>query len=383
MKRLSVGLAVFLLLTGCGCQMVEVNDTAVVTGIAIDWKNHEFLVTAQIAEPQTQEQAGSQEGPPFVIVSESGQSISEAARRIMLTLPKLPLWFNASTLVLGEELAWHGLTPMTDFLARNRNLRKNTLIVLSRGVPDSSDILKVHTPLEPHSGTAIRRILEIQERQTGLYVPVTLAEFLRKLSTPGVDPTMPQVRIKEERGKRLLTIDGTAVFRGPLLVGELNEPESRGFRFLSPDRIRGGLVVIPSPGDSSRKVTIELITSLAVAKPVWDEEGNLRMQIKVQAEGNFYEQTSREQLLTLPVFAQLEQLTAQEMKQEMEQALHKAQSLQADIFGWGRLVESHHPQAWKELQADWPQVFSQLDADISVDFKLRRTYLTDRSFIFR
>lgn len=364
-----------------GCQAREVGETAVAVGTGADWVQDSFMISVQLAQAVNQEQAGSQEGPLFIVLSERAQSPSESARRLTLKIPRLPLWFHASTLVMGEDLAKHGVTEMVDFLSRNVNVRKNSMMVIARGAT-AAEVFQVETPLEPYSAVAIRRILETQENQAGIYVPMTLADFLYRLATPGIDPVLPQVKIITNGGQKLLKIDGMAVFRGPELVGELNETESRGFRFLRQDLIRGGLIIIPAPGDEGRYVTIELLSSRAAVKPIL-EDGQLRILVEVTADGNFYDQTSGQPLLTLENFRHMEKITAQQMEKEMYQTVRKAQQYQADILGWGRQVNISHPTIWSQVEKDWPEVFAQLEVDIKVNFKLRRTYLNDRSFVIK
>lgn len=365
----------------CGCQGVEVEQTAIAIGTAADWHDGDYIFSVQLAKVVIQEQTSSQEGPQFVVLNERGQTLTEAARRLTLTVPRLPLWFNASTLLIGENLAQHGVSDIVDFLSRNPNIRENALLVMTRGATPQ-EVYQVDTPLENFSAVAIRRILETQESQAGIYVPVTLADFLYNLATPGIDPVLPQVRIISDHGKKLLKIEGTAVFRGPEWVGELNETESRGFRFLSSELIRGGLIVIPAPGDENRCVTIEIISSQAAMQPVWNE-GELHMMVQVTADGNFYDQTSSKPLLNLETFRHMEELSADQIEEEMKQAIHKAQNYQADIFGWGRLLEINYPHIWSQVKQDWPEIFSGMKVDIQVNFELRRTYLNDQSFAIK
>ena len=374
-------IALILSVCLCGCQGVEVEQTAIATGVAADWDDGDYIVSVQLAKVATAEQAASQEGPQFIVLNERGQTLTEAARRLNLTLPRLPRWYHANTLLLGENLAQQGLSDIIDFLSRNPNVRTNSLLVMTRGATPL-EVYQLDTPLEPFSAVAIRNILENQEDQVGIYKPVILADFLYNVATPGIDPVIPQVRIISDHGKKFLTIAGTAVFRGTEWAGELNEAESRGFRFLSSERIRGGLLVVPAPGDENRHITIELISSQATMKPVW-KEGELRMMVQITADGNFYDQTSSKTLLDLETFRLMEQLSADQIEQDIKRAIGKAQGYQADIFGWGRLLEREYPHIWSQVAQDWPEVFSALPADIQITFKLRRTYLTDKSFVIK
>jgi spore germination protein KC len=105
--------------------------------------------------------------------------------------------------------------------------------------------------------------------------------------------------------------------------------------------------------------------------------------VQITAEGNFYDQTSSKPLLNLDTFRLLEKLSADQIEEYIKLAIGKAQYYQADIFGWGRLLEKEYPHVWSQVEKNWPEVFSGLPADIQVDFELRRTYLTDESFVIR
>lgn len=64
-------------------------------------------------------------------------------------------------------------------------------------------------------------------------------------------------------------------------------------------------------------------------------------------------------------------------------SIRKAQSLNSDIFGWGYSVYRSDPATWKAIEKDWDQRFPEIPYELNVEFDLRRSYLTDRSFVFR
>lgn len=363
-----------IFLSGC-FKITEINDTVVAVGRGIDIEGQEILFSAQLALPEPEEGASKEE--PAIVVTARGDSFALAARNIYYNTPRKPLWSMIDTIIIGENLARQDASLFADYLARNRNLRLNANLFLAyQCTPE--DVFKVKVPLEKLSAVALNKMIDLQENQLGIYMPVKAKEFLFKAGTPGVEPVLPQIVIEKKNDKEVLKLDGTAVFYNKQMVGSLNEDESRGFRFLSPRRIHGGLMVVPSPLEGGLPVTVELTASLA--KTQIKVEDQIKILIEIKAEGNFYEQNDTLEYLTPENIGKVELAVNQQIKKEVQACIDKAQALKSDIFGWGRDINLNEPQVWESVQNDWPQIFSETEAEISVDFKLRRGYLVERVF---
>ncbi|MDD3024869.1 MAG: Ger(x)C family spore germination C-terminal domain-containing protein, partial [Syntrophomonadaceae bacterium] len=156
----------------------------------------------------------------------------------------------------------------------------------------------------------------------------------------------------------------------------------RGYRFMRPDMIQGGVFAIRSPLDETNWVTLELSRSQAKITPVF-QNSDIKMKIVIKAEGNFYEQGGSGDLLTIKELPRIEEAGSQVIKSHISACIDKAQSLESDILGWGQMVHSSNPELWKEMQADWDSIFPTITSEIEVKYEIRRSYLTDNSFIFR
>lgn len=370
--------------TGCWNKL-EVNETADAEGIVFDLEGDQPSFSLQMAKPVTKDQSGSASAEPFN-VTQTGRTYTEAARRLMLSLPRLPLWAHARTVIIGENLASQDLGRAVDFMTRNRNLRKTSLVFVSKGVT-GKECLEAEVPLESHSSAALKRLILIQEKQLGIYMPKELEAFFEELATPGIDATAPQITTVDVGGKKTLLLDGTAVFKDRKLAGSLDETESRGYRFLSPKMIAGGLIIIQSPLDvnpsSDKMISIELTRSQAAVVPEFEDNRIKQMNIHIEAEGNFYEQTFDGQVITLENIDKMQELINASIKGDITAAVTKAQLLDSDIFGWGLAISRSNPALWKQLEKDWPAIFPGIETDIVVKFDLRRTYLLDKSFEFK
>lgn len=381
-KNITAALIILLILFNCcGCwNLVEVNNTAIVAGLGADvLDNGQMHFSVQV---ETASAAGEGEPvkPENLVLTSTGRTITEAARKITLIMPRTPLWSHASSLVIGEQLANSDLALVIDFLARNRNVRMDsTMLVAKNARPDQ--VFAVNDPLTGCSARCLENLLSFEEITRGNYTPVNIAEFLFKLATPGVDPVLPMLTVAPLDSGQALHLQGTAIFRERRMVGVLNEIESRGYRWLYPVKNMGGLLVTQMP-QNKEMVAFEPVKFTCKQTPRL-QSGKIVMDIEIQALLNFYEQQGTSKLVGMHQRQDLEIAAAREIKQEVRSCINKAQSLNSDILGWGRTVYRHHPAQWEKLQSDWDELYPQIKANIRVSCKVDRTYLSTKSFEFR
>ncbi|NLB18971.1 MAG: Ger(x)C family spore germination protein [Syntrophomonadaceae bacterium] len=375
-----------LFLNGGCWNKVEVIDTIQAEGLVFDLENDLPVMSIQLAKSSGNGESTSSQSNEPLIITQTGRSFTECARNTMLRLPRLPVWSHAGVIVLGEDLVHQDMALLTDFMARNRHVRKTSLLFVCKGM-SGRECSEAELLIEKYSLAGLERLIRTQEKELGIYMPVITHSFLEKLATPGVQPAVPQISLYESEGKKLLQLDGMAVFKDRRQVGSLDEFESRGYRFLSPKMISGGFfnVSVPDqdPSGYEKLMAIELTRSRATISPLIEGDKISHIQISIEAEGNFYEQNFIGELLTLDNAAIIEELINQEIKRQITAAIVKAQALNSDIFGWGHMIYQQNPALWEQLENNWPATFAGLDADITVDFSLRRTYLLDHSFEFR
>jgi len=367
-----------MLLTGCSRGKIEVNDTIVAVGGGMDLKGQNMVFSVQLALPEPDSGASDQE--PFLVLSAPGKSFAESARNLYLYLPRKPLWSMMNTNIIGEDLARQDIALFTDFAARNRNIRLNSNIFLAYQTT-AEEVLKVKIPLEKQSASALNKIIELQENQLGIYMPVKTQEFLNKAGTSGIEPVLPQIIIEKKEEQPSIKLEGTAVFKDRKMVGSLNEEESRGFRFLSSDPISGGVFIVPSPV-GGKPITLELNESICKSKVELDG-GKIKVFLDIKAEGSFYEQNDEFDYLQVENIKKVETATSDYIKSIVESCIYRAQELKSDIFGWGLDISRKNPAAWEKLQADWPNIFSEVESEVKVSFTLTRGYLVEKVFKYK
>lgn len=374
---------VIALMFGCGgCwNLVEVNNTALVAGLGADYLDNEQIeFTIQVLQPGAPEESGPVQQKSMVL-SASGQTVTEAARRITLYLPRTPLWAHASSMIIGENLASHDLALIADFLFRNRHVREDTALLIAKD-SGPKEIFALNDPVIGCSARCLDQLLRLQEWQHGTYVPVTLADFLLKLATPGVDPVLPMVRKTQVAGQKTFGLYEMAVFKERRMAGILNQVESQGYRWLNPGRAMGGVLVIDSPAGNGEKVVFEVVNFKHKQIPRFKNE-KIEIDIEVEVALNFYEQQGTMPLVGLKQKPQLEAEAARQIRQEIRSCIEKAQNLNSDILGWGQCIHRNYPEDWKILESDWYEVYPAVKSNIQVKCRVDRTYLTTKSFQFR
>jgi spore germination protein KC len=355
-----------LLSSGCGT-MTDVERTAVGAGLGVDLDNeNNVLFYAQFNRPVNVQETGANEAQSEVFTGR-GKTPTQAARNITLVMPHLPLWSHADIFVLGEKLARTDLYYMADFLSRNRNIRKNSFLVVAYKV-SPYDIFHGECPFALCSSRGIINILRAQDKNFGVYPLVTSLEFVTKLLSYGIDPVAPQVTIVKKDGKSIITIDGMAVFRQNRMVGSLNELECRGYRWLNPTSKKGGLIVLNAPWPDVDYISLEVSEFDSRTRPRM-AGGKLIMDVQVDVIVGLVDIGGMVNILENERI--IEDLAAQEIERQIRACINKAQQLNSDILGWGQKIHRYEPGVWETLEPLWYDVYPDIEAQVAVQANLR------------
>jgi len=366
---------IIILTLASGCWgRIEVNQAAVLIGGGWDRATSgRIMVTAQTALASTNQ--------PFTTVTAVGDTVSAAFRNTTLFSPRKQLPHHITVHVLGEDMAGH-LTDVLDLLVRAETIRETGDIFIARGAT-AREVLEVPTPIEKLPAQGLVSMIRTQDPGVGLYTEITIGEFLGKIAAPGVEPVIPGIEIVEEQpGKKRLQLSGMAVIKKGKLVGWLNEPESRGYRWLRPKRIRGGIKILPSPV-GGKPVALETLRAKSKIKPEIDSKGRIIMSIDIRETANFYEERDTDNLLTPENLKRLEQAGSRQIEQEVLAAVKKARELDSDIFGFGLALSRTYPREWKQIEPDWEHIFPTVEVKVDAQSEIKRSGLLTRILTFK
>ncbi len=391
-----ITLSIFLVLCSSCWDNTELNRNAIVPFYGIDLNDQDQLYfSALIVEPTLSE---SNNRAQAYVISETGRSIAEAARRLSLTFSRTPEWSHAHLILLGEQIARRDALYYVDFLTRNRFVRPQMPIVVSKDY-NPEEIFSSSAPLDDSLGIDVFQLLKINREMLGIYVPVRKTDFLDILAAPGIEAALPQVTLSSNAKvaqndyvrpnsspsnaqKNLVpTLDGTAVFKGRQMIGSLNILESKGFRWLIDTQRKGGLLVISSPLDQNSYIDLDILRFSRNIKPQVDKP--IGVTIDIKAELAFIGQQGEGELLTQEAIKEIEKIAAEEIRKQIAACIAKAQYYNSDILGWGRLFDRQEPETWQTLQSEWDSIFPQMPYALSIEVKVIHSLNTDTSFKFR
>lgn len=392
-KRLMLLLAFLLLLPLTGCwDRRELNELAISVAIGIDKVGSKYQVSVQVVQPgevaaRTSDSSGS---TPVTMYRTRGTTIYEAIRKMSTFSPRKIYAAHLRVAVIGEALAREGIGDALELLSRDYELRTDYYLLVAKGTT-AADALEILTPLEKIPANKVFGSISTSEKVWAPVMTVTLDKFITAYVSKGKNPVLSGIKITGElengrtrgnletiRPAAQLGNAGLAVFRKDRLIGWFNERESKGYNYITNNvKSTVGHVTCPQGGN----VALEVARSNARIKGTI-KNGRPRLAVEISVEENVGEVQCRIDLTREEAIRDLEQRAEQVLKSIIESSIKVAQNkYRTDIFGFGNAVHRSNPVAWKSLQADWDNIFSDSVVDVTVKMKIKRTGTLTNSFM--
>lgn len=366
------------MLTGCWNRR-ELNTLAVIQAVGIDRMEDggvsltfQLLKPGEVKAPAAGKAGGGDSGKGVWILTSTGQTVFDAARNATIESERKLYWPHNRIIVFGEEAARSGIVPLIDYVHRDHESRHMPYIFIARG--KAKDIIEAEHEQEKIPAKAIEGLAKATFA-TSRIPKINLHDFLETLDSKTSDPFIPGIEVmkREEDGKvkKLVKLDETAIFKKGKLAGWFNWRETRGLLWVL-GKVKSGIVVVPSPRDETKNVSLEIIRASGKVKPEMID-GKPVITIEIKEEGNLGEQMSEVDLTRPDTFKELEKKQETVIKDEINAALVKAQKeWGVDIFKFGEAVHRKFPKEWKELKNKWDTEFQRVEVKVEVEAKLNR-----------
>ena len=232
-KIILLFICLFLL---CGCNNYrELNDLAIITGIAIDKADNGYEMSFLIAN-SPKAQTSSKEGEAKTTVySGTGQSLTEAAKAIATESPKQLYFGHVNVVVISEDIAKDGFFKVADWLIRNTEMRKQFYLMQAKD-EKAGNILKIVSPLESFPSQSIATLIKSNRDTQSLSIDTNYTTFVSRALETGYDPVLPSISIegKVKKGsseknlettepETYLKLSDIALFQKDKFVGYIDE----------------------------------------------------------------------------------------------------------------------------------------------------------------
>lgn len=368
-------LCILLPLNLCSCwSRRELNTLAIVLGTGLDKGNRPdtLKLTAQVVKageiraPSSESGGDTASRKAYANIQNTDKSVLSTIRGITHISSRRLYFPHNKILIFSSELARLDISEGLDAFMRDYESRMNVYILVSRG--SASEILDENSELEKVPAVHISEMMKAQYANSETAV-VTLRDFAIAMLSGTKAPVAPMIELYESEGKKRARLEGTAVFRGGKMVGELDKAQTRGLMWTT-DKFKSGVMTVDTKWG---QVVLEISHSSTSLKPVKTEEGDIRMKLKVIADGYIQSNETYEDMSRPENVEMLKEHLRNAILSDIENVLKQARSLSADVFGFGEAIRSEYPEEWENMKEKWDEEFREIGLDIQIEVKLRST----------
>ena len=361
--------AVIMSLSSCWSRR-ELNTLAIVLATALDVgdKPDTVKVTAQIVKPGgikagTSSSGGGASEKAYSNVAYTDKSILSALSGFTHITNRRMYFSHNEILIFSSELAQRGISEGIDTFTRNFETRMNVYILVSKD--KAADILDEEIELEQMPASHISELLQNQELSSETAI-VTLRDFNIAMLSGTMAPIVPMIEMYEFKGKKKAKLEGTAVFKGSRMLGQLSVAQTRGLLWITDKAKRHTITVETKWG----KVDLLLTGPKGSIKPFEDEDGSIGIKLKLSAEGCLEGNETEQDMSSLENIKMLSELAEEAIRADIESALKQAQALSADVFGFGEAIRRDYPKAFEKIKDNWEVEFVKLKPELEVEVQI-------------
>ena len=152
--------------------LLDVQKTAIITAAGIDREGDEFILTSQIAIPQSSSQGKSTQAVQLV---SRGKTISEAFEQINAKTGWYPKLVFCKLLILGKKATEQNVFDALDFFLLDEYLTDDCQVTVCDGL--AKEMLDTSALVDATSSLAIEKVLSAHAERVGAVHPSTLKDF--------------------------------------------------------------------------------------------------------------------------------------------------------------------------------------------------------------
>ena len=178
--------------------LTDVQNTAIVVAMGIDREEETFIVTTQIAVPQSSKQQASTRSVQIV---SRGKTVGEALEEINAKTGWYPKLVFCDLIILGQSAKSADVFDGLDFFLRNEYLSDDCQLAVYDG--KAKDILNTSALIDTSSSSAMKKVLSAHAERVGTVMPNTLREFSIGYFSNSKSSYLPILKIEpqqEEKG---------------------------------------------------------------------------------------------------------------------------------------------------------------------------------------
>ena len=345
-------LFIIFLLTGC-YDHKELNTIAIMTATEINKTDNEFIVSAQVVNPQSKDTVNVQ--APFIIYEGRGQTIHEAYRNIKLQSSRYLYPNHMQILIINQKLAKEDINQIIDIFLRIPDIRSEFKVLIGT----TENILSITTPIDDVSSTSILDTMETNNKYLGITNFVTfndLANMAINKNLEIVVPSIEAINYNEEsesiqntettKINSLYKLGNLSIFKDNKLLGYLTKDESITYNLI---KNKAKSILITYECEDNKYMTVE---ATEIKSDISTKNKEININIKMN--GNINESMCSIKLNEEKNITKLEKELNTYVKNKIEKSINNIRkNYNSDIFGFLDLIYKNDYNTYKEIKDSW------------------------------
>lgn len=365
----------------------QLNETAIVQAIGIDWAEDQFEVTLQIYSPKgagASTAIDTSKNNSSTITS-SGKTLASAIRNATLSQGKKIFTGHNRIIIIGKSMAQQGIESLFSYFNRNALTLQNVQVLLAEET--AKQIITANIDQGILAAETIQKMVDNSHENGFVYlspyylfsknmifhngcgaVPIISLVPEKESSSQSGEENSTSAKIPEVTH---LNMDKTAVFQDFKLAGTLDQNETRGLLFLS-NQIKKTIFVTEEPNTGTCSIDVyQCKTKLTTDF----EDGNLTFTLKVDARASLDEiLTSNTKFSKENSIHYLEEACKKIIEEETKSAFETTvNQYHSDVFSLSDLILKEDSDLWKELEDDFYKNMPPMNLNTQIDFVIDRT----------
>lgn len=348
MKKIIIILCIFIL-SGCS-DYVEINDLGLITGISIDYKDNLYELTTQIIENDKESKV--------IVLNTKSNSIDEAMSEISKLSNKELFISHLKVLVLSERLIKSNKNYY-DYFLRSSKSKMNFYTYIA---PDDeiSDIFKIYSD-KNSSSIYLDKMMDFNQNIFSSSTPLRFIDMMHDKYEYGVNIVYPTITIKENNNEKTLYLSNLVSFNSDLDKLTLTENNSIFYNILT-NNSRRTTLNIPCDKDN---FTIEIQD----IKTEFNLKDNV-FYINTKSLGKLKEYNCKYNLNKTNTVNELNKLTNQYIKKNINDLIVKMKNNNNDLIGIGNYIYKHNKNYFDFKNDNWDNHLKEINIKINSNTKI-------------
>lgn len=376
-KRLiSIVLIIGICIPLSGCWNYRgLNKVSIVTGVAIDrnTENNNYQLTIETIDVSG---AGKEGTGKSQLVEGEGKTIFEAVRNAKKRLSKKLYVSDVKVIIISNQIArQEGIKPSLDWFVRDAETRETAIPVISQE-KTAKEILAASGADDKIISEELEKIINSDRQITASTKKIASYQTFNILqSGKETALVLPAVHCTSNKDKKVVEVNGTAVFKEDKLQGYLS-PEETHYYLFAVDEIAGGITTFPLNQENQDSLALEI--SKNKTKKSYSYDGNrLKVFLDISTTAMLGEVNFDIDILKKNNIEEIKSAANLAFLQRIEAVIQKGRmEFNCDIFGVGTMIHKSDPVLWSKLKENWDYYIQTMEVEVRPEVVIVNTGLT-------